>query len=194
MPFFLSLLAAKGLGALVGGLLLLIQGAPGFAAPVLVVARDTVYISTRLEHGFNKSLDQLLLSGSTVAIGYTATLLFRDREGRIIEAEPKTFVHSAVYDPAARQFAVYRSEITGNADSLVFVETPRAAKELLTRVRAGLALRKSLFRDGRFACRIEAALNTIKLEALDSQELDLNVFWNFRYPRAVTAWSTLEGR
>jgi hypothetical protein len=189
MPFLLSLLAAKGLGALVGSLLLAARPVPGFSTPALVCVRDTVRLETILTRGFNKQLDQILESGSLVAVGYTATLTCRE-PGTTSEAKSE-FFHSAIYDPKDRSYGVYRSEFAGTQDSLLGGLTMRQAKDLLARVSLPLVAANLLPENCELSCRIEAALNTIELEALENRELDLNVFWNYRYPRAVSAWLRL---
>jgi hypothetical protein len=191
MTFLLSLLAAKGLGALIGGLLLLIQQSPGFASPELVVRNDTVYVRTSLTHGFNKDLDRLLESGSLVAVAYTANVFARDREGGTAEFAPFSFYHSAVYDPASGNYTVYRSELRGRPDSLSITEGLGQTRSKLTSVMAPIYRASRLPPESEYSCRIEAALNTIELEGTDGKELDLNVFWNYRYPRCITPWTKL---
>lgn len=191
MSFLLSLLAAKGLGALLGSLLLVAQRSPGFTPPQIRVEGDTISVETSLRHGFNKHLDRLLESGSLIAVAYTATLLVRDKTGQVFEARPVEFFHSAVYDPVRKEFKVYRSELASSADSLTTAGTIRQAKELLSTVKAPILDRVGLPEAGSCSVRIEAALNTIRLEGINDQELDLNVFWNYRYPRAVSAWAPL---
>jgi hypothetical protein len=191
MTFLLSLLAAKGLGALIGGLLLITQQSPGFASPELVVRNDTVYVRTVLRHGFNRDLNRLLESGSLVAIAYTATVFARDREGGVVEFTPFSFYHSAVYDPGAANYTVYRSELNGRPDSLSTTEGLEQTKDRLRSVMAPVHHASRLPPEFEYSCRIEGALNTMELEGIDGRELDLNVFWNYRYPRGVTPWTTL---
>jgi hypothetical protein len=191
MTLLLSLLAAKGLGALIGGLLLITQHSPGFASPELLVRNDTVYVRTELQHGFNKNLDQLLESGSLVAVAYTTTIYARDQEGGIVEFAPFSFFHSAVYDPGSGSYTVYRSELSGRPDSLVNTEELEQAKERLAAVTAPVHRLPELPPDFEYSCRVEGALNTIELEGMEDKELDLNVFWNYRYPRGVTPWTVL---
>lgn len=194
MSLLLALLAAKGLGALVGSLLLVTQPVPGFAEPRLAVSEDTVRVRAELRHGFNRHLDGLLGSGTTVAIGYTATLLARRPDGTVETLTEKSFFHSARYEPATDSFLVFRSELAGRPDSLLAVATLARARELLTRVDAPLAAAAALEQDHDYAARLRAALNTIRLEALEGRELDLNTFWNYRYPRGVTPWTRLNAR
>ncbi|UCG42287.1 MAG: hypothetical protein JSU73_10465 [candidate division WOR-3 bacterium] len=194
MTFLLSLLAAKGLGALIGGLLLITQHSPGFASPELVVRNDTVYVKAELKHGFNKNLDQLLESGSLVAIAYTATVFARDRAGGVVEFAPFSFYHSAVYEPGAGNYTVFRSELSGGQDSLSTTGGLELTKDRLTSVMAPVYRASELPPDFEYSCRIEGALNTIELEGTDGKELDLNVFWNYRYPRGVTPWTSLHRR
>ncbi len=192
MSFLLGLLAAKGLGALVGTLLLLTRVGPGFADPALAVENDSIYLTTTLKHAFSRHLDELLESGSVVAIAYTATVHVRDRTGQVHACEPSVFLHSAIYDPVSQSFTVYRSELTGRPDSLVNVETLDRTKELLAYLHAPLQATASLPPDRELYCRIEAALNTIRIEPMGDQELDLNAFWDYRYPKAATRWLKLE--
>jgi len=194
VSFLLTLLAAKGLGALIGGLFLLTRTVPGFADPSLVVRADSVRLVTRLSHAFNRQLDQLLESGTTVAVGYSVTVLERDGNGPARAVTSLDFVHSAVYDPATATYAVYRSELAGTADSLVPAGTLPGAKELLAGVSVALLPVGRAPPGRQFAARIQAALNTITIEAMNDQELDLNSLWNYRYPTAVTPWTGPEGR
>ncbi|OYD15973.1 hypothetical protein CH330_04060 [candidate division WOR-3 bacterium JGI_Cruoil_03_51_56] len=189
MSFFLSLLAAKGLGALISSLLLLTQNTPGFSSPSLLVQNDTLYLETTLRHGFDKHLDQLLESGSLIAIGYTVTIFSRDDNGQISTVS-LAFFHSALYDPVTKSYTVYRSELAGQPDSTITADKLSQAKRLLADISAPLVPASILPKGQQFSCRIEAALNTIGLEAMDGKELDLNVFWNYRYPKAVTPWKT----
>lgn len=191
MTFLLSLLAAKGLGALVGSIILLTRAVPGFADPALLVQNDTLYFETSLRHGFNKELDQILDSGSPVAVAYTLTLLVRDDEGATRTLDPVDFFHSAVYDPVEQRYVVFQSERSGKSDSLTYLESRVQAKKLLSSVEAPVVPLTLLHPGTQVACRVEAALNTITLEALERQELDLNTFWNYRYPRALTPWKEL---
>jgi hypothetical protein len=190
----LSLLAAKGLGALLGGLLVAAQNLPGFSEPALRVRAETLWVETRLERAFNKNLDQVLISGSPVAVQFTFVLQTRDEQGGVMVAEPVTVLHSAAYDPRDRRFRLYRSELAGQPDSVVAVETGREAKRLLAAVLVPVAATAVLPAGCELQCRVEAALNTITLEAPETRELDLNAFWNYRYPRAATAWTRLEAR
>lgn len=191
MTFLLSLLAAKGLGALIGGLMLITQHSPAFADPELLVRNDTVYFRTELRHGFNKSLDQLLESGSLVAVAYTATILARDAGGGTVEFQPLSFFHSAVFDPGSGTYSVYRSELTGRSDSVVTTDSLEPTRIKLTSVFAPVYRASKLPPFFEYSCRIEGALNTIRLEGMGDKELDLNVFWNFRYPRGITPWTPL---
>jgi hypothetical protein len=188
MAVLLSLLAAKGLGTLLSSLLLGAQNAPGLTMPVLSVQSETVYVETKLQRCFNRPLDQVLLSGSPVAAGFTVALETRDPAGALLEAEPATFIHSAVYDPATATFALYRSELGGTADSVVCCPTVPEVKRLFAALRAPLASADVVPEHAVLRCRVEVALNTIVLEAPEGRELDLNAFWDYHYPRAVTAW------
>jgi len=194
MSVLLSLLAAKGLGALLGGLLVAAQNLPGFSPPALVAQAETLYVETRLERAFNKNLDRVLISGSPVAVQFTFVLQTRDEQGRVFVAEPVVVLHSAAYDPRGQSFRVYRSELGGSPDSLVVAEGAREAKRLLVNVRAPVAALAMVPAGSELQCRAEAALNTIVLEAPEASELDLNAFWNYRYPRATTDWTRPGGR
>ena len=189
MPLLLSLLAAKGLGALVGSLLLAARPVPGFTPPTVSPYRDSVRFETVLTRGFNRQLDQILESGSLVAVGYTVTLALREPVAGSLSESRVEFFHSTMYDPLTRTWSVFRSELAGTPDTLVPGLNLRQAKELLCRVSLALAQTDPLPRTYEHSCRIKAALNTIKLEAVDDRELDLNVFWNYHYPRATTAWA-----
>ena len=191
VTFLLSLLAAKGLGALIGGLLLLTRTSPGLVDPELVVRADTLYVRTTLTHAFTRDLNEVLESGTTVAVGYTATLLARDAQGGEVAFEPERFFHSAQYDPVEQRFVVYRSELTGSPDTLVYAETRRDAENLLITVFAPLGPLAALPAELEYSCRLEAALNTVAMEGMSDNELDLNVFWNYRYPRATSRWIDL---
>jgi hypothetical protein len=186
VTFLLSVLAARGLSALFGNLLLAASAGPGFSGAALAVERDTVVLQAVLVRGFNRQLDQMLESGSLIALGYTVTLFARG-PGGTEGLDTVSFYHAAVYNPVAKRFAVYRSEFAGRPETLVAGLTLRQARDTLARVRLPLRPQGTLPR-GATAARIEAALNTIALEAMDNRELDLNVFWNYRYPRALTPW------
>ncbi len=188
MTFLLGLLAAKGLGALVGGIILLATPAPRFDAPVLVQRSDTLYLETTLRHAFNRELDQFLASGSNIAVAYTVTLHRSDARGNEDVSDPFSFFHSALYDPIEGHYRVYQSELHDTRDSLGTVATLADARAGLTHLVVPLVVLNKSTADVRFAARIEAALNTIRLEAMDNRELDLNTFWNYRYPRARTPW------
>jgi hypothetical protein len=188
MPFLLTLLAAKGLGALVGSLLLATRPVPGFTSPALVVRSDMLVLQTTLAHGFNRELDQVLESGSLVAIGFTATLQTRAPGDRNLMVAKTEFYHSGLYDPVSKSYSVFRSELSASPESLLTGLTAKQAKVLLTTVAVTLASAAELPEGHEVCCRLEGALNTIRLEAVDGKELDLNVFWNYHYPRAVTPW------
>lgn len=192
MAFLLSLLAAKGLGALLGGIILLTRSVPGFADPTLVAAGDSIRIQTTLRHAFNKDLSGLLESGTTVAIGFTVTLQSREPDGTVLVSEPLVFYHSAAFDPFGSCYAVHRTELIGTPDSLALVDTRREAIELMGRLDAALVARSDLPSAAELSCQLLAALNTITIEAMEGRELDLNVFWNYRYPRATTRWLKLD--
>ena len=189
MSLLLSLLAAKGLGALIGSIILLAQPGPRFSDPQLVTIRDSLYVQTALTGGFNKHLDQMLESGTTIAVGYSATLVSRDSSGSESRMKTIEFFHSAVYVPADDVFRTYQSEASGHGDSTASVATLDAAKRVLTEVRVPLTLSKELEPQLSYACRLQAALNTISLDAIEGKELDLNTFWNYRYPRGETPWT-----
>lgn len=189
MTFLLGLLAAKGLGALVGSLILLATPAPRFDAPTLVRRNDTLYLETTLHHAFNRELGQFLASGSNIAIAYTVTLHRSDAHGNEDVSNPLSFFHSALYDPIRRHYRVYHSETHGASDSIGMVTTLTGARASLTQLAVPLVVLDETTDGMRFAARIEAALNTIRLEAMDNRELDLNTFWNYRYPRAETPWT-----
>lgn len=192
MSLLLTLLAAKGLGALVGSLLLITQPVPGLAEPRLAVVAGSLHVQTELRHGFNRHLDGLLGSGTTVAVGYSATLLARRPDGTVEAMREHAFFHSARYEPAADSFLVFRSELAGRPDSLLTVPTLASARELLVRVNAPIGSAAGLGSENEYAVRLRAALNTVRLEALEGQDLDLNTFWNYRYPRGVTPWTRLD--
>ncbi len=191
VSFLLTLLAAKGLGALIGGLILLTRTVPGFASPDLAVEADSVRLRTRLAHAFNRQLDQLLESGSNVAVGYTVEFLERGATAESDRRATVHLIHSAVYDPGAGTFTVYRSELGGSTDSLLTVETLTEAKELLAGIEVALSATAELVPGRLYAARVQAALNTIHIEAMDDQELDLNSLWNYRYPVGITPWTGL---
>jgi hypothetical protein len=223
MSFLLGLLAARGVSALLGTLLLATRAGPGFAGPVLTVRGDSVWLETELVRGFDRPLVQILESGSMVAVSYTVIVLTHGQDGRVSARDTVGFFHSAVYEPSVHSFTTYCSEQEPRTDtagecspqshqstrgfgsgslessclpggSLRVGLTRQAALEKLVRVKVALGPLGRYRGQRAVSARIEAALNTIELEAMNRQELDLNAFWHFRYPRAATAWLRLEER
>jgi len=192
MSFLVGLLAARGVSALLGTLLLATRSGPGFASPTLVVRHDTIWLETALVRGFDKPLLQVVQSGSVVALGYTVTVTGRGADNRVTSQDTIGFYHSTAYDPRQRSYSVTFSERGpgGTRDGL----EQRPALDSLARVRLPLGARADFARAHQVSARIEAALNTIELDAMAGEELDLNAFWHYRYPRAATPWLRLEPR
>ena len=85
MSFLLGLLAARGVSALLGTLLLATRAGPGFAGPALTVHGDSVWLETELVRGFDRPLVQILESGSMVAVAYTVVVLTQGQDATVVD-------------------------------------------------------------------------------------------------------------
>ncbi len=162
------------------------RATPSFEPLMIRSVKDTLVIETFLKNGFNKGLDEIIMSGSEVIISYNVRLLEKDEQGDIAILIRKTFYQSINFYPADNRFAVITS-----IDSLIFTDMAKA-KDAVSRVRANLVPTDWISNDKLYSIRIEAALNTIEIEALNVNEFDLNAFWNFKYPKALIDWTRSE--
>ena len=183
MPLLLKILGVKVVGTAISLIVLLTKTGPSFTPITLLHENETIFIETSLKKAFSKGLDEIIMSGTEVGIIYTCTLLERDQDGFISPLYEKTIYQYILYDPVRDSFWVKKeqhSQMPGHAldsvqQTIVLLSVPMISIHSVTPEKD-------------YAIKIVASLNTIEIEAIEADDFDLNAFWNFKYPSAVTEW------
>ena len=187
MPLLLKILGVKAIGTLIGTIILLTRPAPGFTTLNIVLEDDSVVVETVLKKGFSEGLDEIIMSGSEVAVFYTVRLFEKDADGNT-----KTIAKKMIYQSITFSLAESEFRVIVNSDSTVVLSDVEEAKSLISSVWMKSAPVSVIKDEYRYSLKIDAALNTIEIEAIDAKEFDLNAFWNFRYPSRTLDW--IEGK
>jgi|GEM_PF-2135707 len=183
MPLLIKILGIKVVGTAISLIVFLTKTGPGFTPITLVLHEDSVIFQSSLRKAFTKGLDEIIMSGTEVGIFYTCTFLERDQEGYITPVYEKTTYRHLVYDPALDSFQL----VTDKVYHIAGTDLDRAKQEIST-ITAVIVPAVDIVADHKYMLKIVAALNTIEIEAIEAENFDLNVFWNFKYPSTQTKW------
>jgi hypothetical protein len=183
MPLLLKILGAKAIGTIMAGLLLLSRSGPGFMPIAIGLERDSLVIETSLKKGFNKGLQDIIMSGSEVAVFYTCALLEKDAKGNVKTAAKKYLYQSIIYCPAENRF-----HVLFDPDSVIILTELKQAEIAVSSVKMRIVPLALVKEDNQYSVRIHAVLNTIEIEAFEAKQFDLNAFWDFKYPKQKSAW------
>ncbi len=182
MPLLLKLFAVKAIGTIIGGVFLFSRGSPGFERITPRAVGETLVVEAVLKNGFNKGLDEIIMSGTEVVLGYGVTLLERGPGGEVVTIRHEEVHQEISYRPALSEYWVIKNSDTLNFSDLV------KAKEAVSRLRLEIMPLSAMNSRSQFAFKLDAALNTVEIEALNVKEFDLNAFWNYKYPRKTSDW------
>lgn len=183
MPLLLKILGIKVVGTAISLIVLLTKTGPSFAPIIITFDQDSIVMETSLKKAFTRGLDEIIMSGTEVGIFFTYTLLERDKEGFITPLEEKTIYQYITYDPPRDSFwvkVVHHYRIPG-------ADLDRA-KHAIISIHTPILLTGGIVPDYDYAIKVVAALNAIEIEAIEADNFDLNAFWNFKYPSAITEW------
>lgn len=183
MPLLLKILGVKAIGTIIGLLVLLTKSSPGFIPIVISIEKDSVIIETSLKKCFSKGLDEIIMSGSEVAIFYSCWLFEKDPEKNAMTIAEKSLYQSITFYPAENRFYV-----SINQDSLIVLTEFEQAKTIVSSVKMSVVPLALIKDNNLYSVKIDAVLNTIEIEAIEAKQFDLNAFWNFKYPRQNSAW------
>jgi hypothetical protein len=183
MPLLLKILGVKAIGTLIGIIIMLTRSAPAFTKPDIFEADDSLRAVTTLTKCFSEGLDDIITSGSEVGIFYFCTLLAKDADGSVTTLVEKRTYQYISYSPADDIF-----NVSVSMDSSSAYDDMEEAKIAISTLNLGLVPSNSIDQYFSYSIRLEAALNTIEIEAIDAEQFDLNAFWNYKYPELHSDW------
>ena len=138
---------------------------------------------TTITKCFSEGLDEIIMSGSEVGIFYFCTLFENDAEGNSVALVERRAYKYIIYRPADNVY-----DVSINMDSSNAFNDMEGAKTMISTLDIGLISMDAIDRTHSYSVAMEAALNTIEIEAIDAKQFDLNAFWNYKYPERRSDW------
>ncbi|MCK4251829.1 hypothetical protein KAX97_10295, partial [candidate division WOR-3 bacterium] len=156
MPLLLKILGVKAIGTIIGLLVLLTKSSPGFTPIVISIEKDSVIIETSLKKCFSKGLDEIIMSGSEVAIFYSCWLFEKDPEENVRTIAEKSLYQSITFYPAENRF-----HVSIGSDSLIILTEFEQAKTAVSSVKMSVVSLVLIQDNNQYSIKIDAMLNTI---------------------------------
>jgi hypothetical protein len=187
MPLLLKILGIKIVGTAISIVVFLTKTGPGFTPANIMHKEDTLIIETTLKKAFTEGLDEIMMSGTEVGIFYSCTFLERDADGFITPLGEVTVYQYLIYDPASDSFRIHT-----NRPCCIPGHDLDRAQQMITSITLSITPLPEIVPGHEYAAKVTGSLNTIKIEAIEADNFDLNAFWNFKYPQIQTEWIPAE--
>jgi hypothetical protein len=168
MGILLQFLATKALAPILGGIVLLTMGEHpvSLSKPDVEVAGDTLFISTRINNGFSKELNEIIRSGVPVTFRLT------------VRAEDEIdFVRVVSYDIEGKVYYI-EDRFTDDATE---TEDEKEMQTACTKFERIYLMKEKIPPSNTITIR--ASLDPVTLDFLDDEVFDLMTLWNYRSPQ-----------
>lgn len=168
MGILLQFLATKALAPILGSIVLLSMGERpvSLSKPEVFIREDTLFISTKVNHGFPKELLKIIKSGTPVTFRL-----------HVLAVENIYFVRTVYYDIEKRIYNVKCEEDEGE----IKTEDEKKMKEFVANFSGIYILTDNIPSSQKITIRV--SLDPVKLDFLGDGEFDLMTLWDYRSPQ-----------
>ncbi|MDI6791245.1 MAG: DUF4390 domain-containing protein [bacterium] len=173
------LLAIARVMALLSNILIIVSPSASkvyITSPSARLSSDYLTVNAKLENGFPKALDDLILSGTKITLRFKVTLLQGKLKSRELEV-----IRQVKYNLSKKSFVVFFSETKAGKETQDLEVVHRWMSEL----RAIEILPSSeIDLEEKYILLIEAALDPIEVVGMREEKFELMILWKNVIPKA----------